>query len=295
MKEFYVAKNSLLMGAAMGPGKDFSFRGFPCGQAEEMGTLTVTVSAPWTPAEITTAQWLDADDSATITLNGTTVSKWEDKSGNGRHVEQTTAGSQPAYSTGLLNSKNMVVFSNDWMGVTTGGVENECVHHVFYVSHNPTSSNTGCGATTSGTCLYNKNYGAISHADQGHKGEAICSGTIAAHVHRSNHIHNILYFGKTMSGGNIVHFDWQTRTPYLNVNGILLSTGIAAPQTAHFNYGIGLSHYGAYYGGIGEKIVILGALSVNDRQKLEGYLAHKWNLAASLHSDHPYKSAAPTL
>ena len=45
MKEFYVAKNSLLMGAAMGPGKDFSFRGFPCGQAEAMGTLTVTVSS----------------------------------------------------------------------------------------------------------------------------------------------------------------------------------------------------------------------------------------------------------
>ena len=45
MKEFYVAKNSLLMGAAMGPGKDFSFRGFPCGQAEAMSTLTVTVSA----------------------------------------------------------------------------------------------------------------------------------------------------------------------------------------------------------------------------------------------------------
>ena len=54
MKEFYVAKNSLLMGAAMGPGKDFSFRGFPCGQAEAMGTLTVTVS---TSAALTDPYW----------------------------------------------------------------------------------------------------------------------------------------------------------------------------------------------------------------------------------------------
>jgi hypothetical protein len=35
-------------------------------------------------------------------------------------------------------------------------------------------------------------------------------------------------------------------------------------------------------------------LSTTDRQKLEGYLAHKWGLAANLPADHPYKSAAPT-
>jgi len=35
------------------------------------------------------------------------------------------------------------------------------------------------------------------------------------------------------------------------------------------------------------------ALSENDRQKVEGYLAHKWGLEANLPSDHPYKSTAP--
>ena len=34
-------------------------------------------------------------------------------------------------------------------------------------------------------------------------------------------------------------------------------------------------------------------MSIEDRQKLEGYLAWKWGLQASLPSDHPYKSAAP--
>ena len=51
----------------------------------------------WTPAEITTALWLDADDAATITLNGSTVSQWADKSGNGNHVSQSSAASQPTY------------------------------------------------------------------------------------------------------------------------------------------------------------------------------------------------------
>ena len=35
-------------------------------------------------------------------------------------------------------------------------------------------------------------------------------------------------------------------------------------------------------------------MSDNDRQKIEGYLAHKWGLAASLPADHPYKDAAPS-
>jgi hypothetical protein len=32
-----------------------------------------------------------------------------------------------------------------------------------------------------------------------------------------------------------------------------------------------------------------------DRQRIEGYLAHKWGLVGSLPSGHPYKTAAPTL
>lgn len=47
--------------------------------------------------------WLDANDSSTITLNGSTVSEWRDKSGNGRNAVQATAASQPVYSTGQVN------------------------------------------------------------------------------------------------------------------------------------------------------------------------------------------------
>jgi hypothetical protein len=37
------------------------------------------------------------------------------------------------------------------------------------------------------------------------------------------------------------------------------------------------------------------ALSDADRQKMEGYLAWKWNLQAKLPADHPYKQAAPVI
>ena len=46
------------------------------------------------------ALWLDAEDTASITLNGMTVSQWSDKSGNERHATQPTAASQPTWATG---------------------------------------------------------------------------------------------------------------------------------------------------------------------------------------------------
>ena len=45
-------------------------------------------------------------------------------------------------------------------------------------------------------------------------------------------------------------------------------------------------------GFIGE-IIIINSVEDSDRQKIEGYLAHKWGLTANLPADHPYKSNAP--
>ena len=47
-------------------------------------------------------------------------------------------------------------------------------------------------------------------------------------------------------------------------------------------------------GNIGELLFIDGMLSTSDRQRVEGYLAHKWGLTANLPAEHPYKSTAPT-
>ena len=42
------------------------------------------------------------------------------------------------------------------------------------------------------------------------------------------------------------------------------------------------------------EVVVLPTIpSDEEREKLEGYLAHKWGLAANLPVDHPYKNAAP--
>jgi hypothetical protein len=56
---------------------------------------------------------------------------------------------------------------------------------------------------------------------------------------------------------------------------------------------IGFQVFSDSEGKFGEIILTSGLLSMSDRAKLHGYLAHKWDLEASLPSDHPYLLNAP--
>ena len=48
-----------------------------------------------------------------------------------------------------------------------------------------------------------------------------------------------------------------------------------------------------FNGDISEIIIYSATLSTSDRQKIEGYLAHKWGLTDKLPANHPYKNSAP--
>lgn len=52
--------------------------------------------------------WLDANDASTVTLNGSNVSQWDDKSGNNRHAKQPTAAKQPLYTIKGQNNLNTI-------------------------------------------------------------------------------------------------------------------------------------------------------------------------------------------
>jgi hypothetical protein len=55
--------------------------------------------------------WLDASNSASITLNGSNVSEWADLSGNARHATMATAANQPLYLPTGINGKGAVSFT----------------------------------------------------------------------------------------------------------------------------------------------------------------------------------------
>src|ERR1700748_1258223 len=67
-------------------------------------TTPVPPVPPFNPSDIAgLTLWLDASDSSTLTLNGTNVSQWNDKSGNGNNATQATMVSQPVYGAASLN------------------------------------------------------------------------------------------------------------------------------------------------------------------------------------------------
>ena len=266
------------------------------GSAEDEGTLTVIVSAasaaPWTPSATTTALWLDAADDATITQSGGRVSQWADKSGNGRHVIQANAAAQPFFTADALNGHPVVSFNGDTVLLTSGNFPEigNAEFSVFWV-HTKTSANNGgvFGWGNTGTALQ-----ACGFYDDGtYRGMAFAGG-------------NFYNTGPISAGYNVWAYTKSagaiSATSGLTKNGAAAGTSghssntpniasqpFALGQWANFSAGARL------IGSVAELIVLPVAADTATRQKVEGYLAHKWGLAASLPSAHPYKSAPPML
>jgi hypothetical protein len=103
------------------------------------------VTSTWTPAQISTALWLDssdgntlfaADTGSTLAVPGGVIGRWADKSGNGRDAIQTTAASRPTLSSSVLNGLNVVTFDgvNDALDIITSlfvGIGEFQLHWVF--------------------------------------------------------------------------------------------------------------------------------------------------------------------
>ena len=66
----------------------------------------VLANRSFSPANIPGLRaWYDASVASSVTLNGSTVSQWNDLSGNGFHLTQTTAANQPTWVSNALNSR----------------------------------------------------------------------------------------------------------------------------------------------------------------------------------------------
>lgn len=67
--------------------------------------------------------WFDASDVSTITHSSNSVSQWDDKSGNGRHLTQATSSKQPTTGSATINGLNVLSFdgTDDSMSCSYGG------------------------------------------------------------------------------------------------------------------------------------------------------------------------------
>ena len=248
----------------------------------------------WTPAQIATALWLDAADTATITSSANAVTQWNDKSGNNRHFAQATPGVRPSTNVDTRNGNNVLTFAGS-----------------FLTSVNP---NTTWDFLSNGT-LYSTFMVVEIGAEVGPGPVFGLMGTDATGVSGANGFTQLFWFNAPGSKGlglrcatrtetvepNIfrdstfqlvsVEADWANATPAnrvaIRVNGgapaFPSPSGTGTLTGALYPMQIGSVGNDAsadyrLHGKIAEIIIVSGLVSEPTRLLLEQYLLSKWGL-----------------
>jgi hypothetical protein len=289
-----------------------------------------TVST-WTPSDFTSLQcWLDASDSTTLfdALTGGSlpgdngsIGRWEDKSGNGYHADdaldisaQKISTTRPTRVIAAQNGLDAINFASQGFDHYLSGpmLRNRSSALVAHVSkYNGTS---GGGSWIWSHEEYNDNKKRFQLGRFSLGSQRLDANDAAVRVYGTS--------DGTSSGTSDtdwhVHvgvLDWASGTMEYFIDGE--SKGSASYTSGSGNTGntnvIGNTNYHRAVIGItqsasatfskvpdgtriGELICVAqssGSYAVEDREKLEGYLAHKWGLAANLPANHPYKNFAP--
>jgi hypothetical protein len=249
----------------------------------------------WTPAEITTEGWWDASDTDTITHDTGEVSQIDDLSGNSQHLTMVAGSSQPTTGVRTLNSLNVLEFDgNDRLrdytfSLTSGG---DCaVWSVMEVDAG------GINNASDSAYALNSTTGTDFQLDAASASQF--NGTLDTNAGGAN-IASISG-GWPYSGPSIYNcnFDWSGLGEYN-----MYFDGTEQGSNTNYNTQLGTSFELFWMtnraearpiGGISGELIISTDVSESTRQKMEGYLAHKWGLTANLPSGHPYKSVAPTV
>ncbi len=237
----------------------------------------------WTPATITTAAWYDAADAETITATNTAVTQWDDKSGSNNHL---TANGAPKTGTRMINNKNVIDFDG--------------------VNSDLSNASLSSAISSQSVSIFSvQQYDVLDVQSMTAWSLHASTATVGMFLHAT--------FGSTASLG--LRYPTNTPVQYPESLNIELLSYVKANATSQKGWITGSSQNevttsvntfpavklnlgsrnGSNFlnGAIAEFIVVPNEVSTTDREKLEGYLAHKWGLSTSLPETHPYKLIAP--
>ena len=244
---------------------------------------------PFLPTSIPGNQlWLDGADQSSMTLSGSSVFIWNDKSGNGYHMNTLTStavwtGSAlfPTIGTSI-NGKSTVNFlaqTGIKQSTTLNGVKN-----LFWVGRIAAPIGSG-----------NFSFFLLGHDTEYDWHSNQYGDKFVQQLYTQPGIYNASPVSLFTSDPNAVtnatfstvNMPSAPNVSLLSVAGITGSTryqGICYDRQANIGW----------CGDLAEVIIFNSALSTSDRQKVEGYLAWKWGIQSTLPTGHPYKSVAPS-
>jgi hypothetical protein len=258
----------------------------PGSTASSFARLKRVLTPAFTPTQIPgCALWLDAADTTTLTRSGINVTQWRDKSGSSNHYANN--GTVTYQSDGVYFNGSAFMQNTTLTGFQYGGTSLSTFIIVSVASVPATGGifsygTIGCGRT--GYVLY-------ADTDSRVYGTLYC-GDLNVNTLITLNTRNVISDVITFSGG-------ASRAAWINGAPFVTATATGAMTLTSSGFArIGASGGGAqlFVGTINEVLFYNRAVSASERQRIEGYLAHKWGLLGTLGGvSHPSRFGPVTI
>lgn len=232
--------------------------------------------------------WLDASDKSTIASTTNNVTQWNDKSGNGYNF--------------INGDTNYMTTNTSYIGIYNA-LDPGTAGSKYLKNANitlPTNVTIFCAVGKSSSTNYNYCFSSLATVNN----NFMLIGSFQNQFQDSPKYNNVFFGVSNSSGGNTtinhintVSCSGSTSGSILSIyqTGNLIKSQVLTQTPSHqlgINIGNGAAGY-HYAGLIGEILVFSPSLSDSNRQKIEGYLAWKWEMNQYLPTNHPYYSYFP--
>lgn len=262
--------------------------------ADQTITYTVTdVSEAWSPLALGAdlGAWQKGDSLTGADTDPITT--WTDSSGNGKNYTQSGAA-RPLVAAANLNGMNVARFdsTNLYFDVPNvfGAAAAGSIYMVLKNNNDPSVSETLSGMarfgnSTGGSTVWHHpwtdgaiycEFGTTSRKSYGNPTPSLASWRIQS-VHSASADHGMYIDGVLFASTGTNTVGWDSSPKF--------GRSTRDPDTT--------PSYRYFYGWAAEVILVKAKLSQANREKMEGYLAHKWGLTGNLSAGHPYKSTPP--
>ncbi len=221
--------------------------------------------------------WLDASDTTTLSLSGSVITAWRDKSGAGNNA---TPSNSPTYVSGstpyvATRNANQTFTTAAGVNATTNG-QAGCFYIVYADTKSTGGNYTALFSAGGSFSQYLFRPDSQSYGLNGVQNSALTTvlNSTSTVIYGISYTNNSSTFTLRTNGTGITFASPPTPTP----SGTFYISGVSwGSDQANLN--------------IYEIISVVGSVSLSQMQQIEGYLAWKWNLQGNLPSNHPFKNA----
>lgn len=231
------------------------------------------------PLTLGPALWLDGADSSKMydattgganVTNGVGIARWEDKSGNGRHLTQSTPSARPTFQTGGFNGVNSVFFDGDDVLTRTGTT---FTPRTFFAV---TKSNVTTGVRS----IFRYNFGATTYFFAFAVDE---SNNTTFNIYHNNGSLYVVSPPVDTSQKLICSGVFSDTQLFQYINGVNVNSDLSGSIADYSNVTIyvGGTIMEYFNGNIAEIIIYPYALTSYERKRVEKYLSLKYAIPVS--------------